>query len=215
MHGDFTPLEFFGYFSGGLILLILAGIGCWLILLICKTFPWYFTIPLAAASILLYGFVDVPSTSGTILVFAIALGLPAMLGAAYYLTDIETKFQPKLKKLIGWFGVLLCITGIGFFGFWLLQNSTSDAYANKPSSSELYTATSDLNPALEGPFTVNYLTYGSGTDIHRPEYAQLALIRTNPVNGSQFLKNWKGFPGWLRTYFWGFDASSLPLNGRI
>lgn len=215
MQGDFTPLEFFAYFAGGLILLGLAGLGCWLILIICKTFPWYFTIPLAAASILLYGFVDVPSTSGTILVFAVALGLPAMLGAAYYLTSNESKIQPKLKKLIGWVGILVCIIGLGVSAFWLFQNNTSDAYENKPTNLERYDTNNDPNPALEGSFTVNYLTYGSGTDIHRPEYAQLALIRTNPVNGSLFIKNWKGLPGWLRSYFWGFDASSLPLNGRI
>jgi dienelactone hydrolase len=71
------------------------------------------------------------------------------------------------------------------------------------------------DPSQPGPYKVRTLTYGSGKDLHRPEYAAGAAIKTQPVDGSAFADNWKGRVGWARTRFWGFDAKKMPVQGRV
>jgi len=62
---------------------------------------------------------------------------------------------------------------------------------------------------------VQTLTYGSGTDLHRPEFSTQADLVTQPVDGSAFIDGWSGWGGRLRSAYWGFDPSHLPLNGRV
>ncbi|APY12474.1 hypothetical protein BWZ22_15135 [Seonamhaeicola sp. S2-3] len=71
-----------------------------------------------------------------------------------------------------------------------------------------------ISPLEKGPYKVKYLTYGSGTDLHRPEYATKVDFITNPVNG-RFLNDQSGFRGWWRKKYWGFNSKSLPLNARV
>lgn len=71
------------------------------------------------------------------------------------------------------------------------------------------------NPGLPGPYEVVTLSYGSGKDRHRPEYGAEADWISRPVDGSKLLDNWDGFSGWLRTRYWGFDATALPLQARV
>jgi dienelactone hydrolase len=70
--------------------------------------------------------------------------------------------------------------------------------------------------SLAGPggHRVQHLTYGSGADPHRPEFATPAL-RTDPVDGSAFLPAWTGWDGWLRRRYWSFDTHRLPVNGEV
>lgn len=71
------------------------------------------------------------------------------------------------------------------------------------------------NPAQPGSYSVQTLTYGSGTDNWRPEFGAEAAIRTQSVDGSALVGNWTGFSGWMRTQYWGFEADALPINGRV
>ena len=71
------------------------------------------------------------------------------------------------------------------------------------------------NPGLPGLNEVLMLTYGSGKDRHRPEYGAKAGLISRSVDGSKLLDNWDGASGWLRTNYWGFDATALPLQARI
>lgn len=71
------------------------------------------------------------------------------------------------------------------------------------------------NPGLPGPYEVLTLSYGSGKDRHRPEYGANADWIARTVDGSKLLDNWDGFSGWLRTRYWGFDATALPLQARV
>ena len=71
------------------------------------------------------------------------------------------------------------------------------------------------NPGLPGSYKVVTLSYGSGKDRHRPEYGARADWIARTVDGSKLLDNWDGFSGWLRTRYWGFDASALPLQARV
>lgn len=71
------------------------------------------------------------------------------------------------------------------------------------------------NPGLPGSHEVLTLTYGSGTDRHRPEYGAEAGLISRSVDGSKLIDNWDGISGWLRTRYWGFDATALPLQARV
>ncbi|MGE0031252.1 MAG: hypothetical protein AB7T20_09070 [Steroidobacteraceae bacterium] len=71
------------------------------------------------------------------------------------------------------------------------------------------------NPGLPGPYRVVTLSYGSGKNRHRPEYGAGADWIARTVDGSKLLDNWDGFSGWLRTRYWGFDATALPLQARV
>jgi dienelactone hydrolase len=75
--------------------------------------------------------------------------------------------------------------------------------------------TSLSDPSQKGIYPVQTMTYGAGTDIRRPEFADKSGLRTEPVDGSKVLKGWKGFSGWVRTKYWDIDAKRLPLNGRV
>lgn len=71
------------------------------------------------------------------------------------------------------------------------------------------------NPAEPGPYAVARFHYGSGTDRRRAAYRDSVTVRTRPVNATPFLR---GIDAKLlkdRWRYWGFDASALPLNGRV
>jgi len=71
------------------------------------------------------------------------------------------------------------------------------------------------NPADPGPYTVKFLTYGSGTDIRRPEYAKSVAIKTTTVDASLFFKDFKGWKASIRQRYWGFGMDKLPINARV
>ncbi|GAB3010157.1 hypothetical protein GCM10027051_09640 [Niabella terrae] len=57
--------------------------------------------------------------------------------------------------------------------------------------------------------------YGSGTDKHRPEFGAGVKIRTKPVDASRILTSWTGISGKLRSQYFGFDQTALPLNAQV
>jgi predicted dienelactone hydrolase len=72
------------------------------------------------------------------------------------------------------------------------------------------------DPSAPGPFAVKFLTYGSGHDKRRPEYAAGATLRTRSVDGSAFFKGWQGgLSSWGRTRYWGFGPRELPIDARV
>lgn len=71
------------------------------------------------------------------------------------------------------------------------------------------------DPSQPGPYAVKMLTYGSGQDRQRVEFGAEVSLLTSTVDGTAFVANWSGLSGALRTRYWGFDASHLPINGRV
>lgn len=61
-----------------------------------------------------------------------------------------------------------------------------------------------------GRYDVNFFTYGSGTDLHRIEYAKEVTEITPTVDASHFITKWMD----KRTDFWGFGPENFPINGR-
>ncbi|TNE57502.1 MAG: hypothetical protein EP340_08280 [Alphaproteobacteria bacterium] len=71
------------------------------------------------------------------------------------------------------------------------------------------------DPGAKGAFPVSTFTYGSGEDRHRPEYAEGIRFKTQAVDGSRLIDGWDGLIGWNRSRYWGFDATNLPVQGRV
>jgi dienelactone hydrolase len=71
------------------------------------------------------------------------------------------------------------------------------------------------DPGAPGPFEVRHLTYGSGRDLRRPEYGKGAALLTHPIDGSPFIRGWRGFDGWARTRYWGFGPKEMPLDAHV
>lgn len=95
---------------------------------------------------------------------------------------------------------------------WLVSDGTvpERSLATAVTAAE-FTRTLELpHPGLPGPYAVNTLSYGSGTD-RRAAYGTDAAITTPTVDASQWLSGWSR----LRSWYWGFGPDALPLNARV
>ena len=71
------------------------------------------------------------------------------------------------------------------------------------------------NPGLPGDREVLTLTYGSGKDRQRAEFGEGVDVVSRSVDGSKLIDNWDGLSGWLRSSYWGFGVTELPLQARV
>lgn len=94
----------------------------------------------------------------------------------------------------------------------------SDKEIANPSLQDYMLSDSTLNlpnPGLPGNYSVSQMTYGSGKDIRRSEFGKDVDLVSRSVDGSKLIDNWEGMSGWLRTSYWGFDVTELPLQARV
>ncbi|HEY7697790.1 MAG TPA: hypothetical protein VIE88_05205, partial [Vicinamibacteria bacterium] len=71
------------------------------------------------------------------------------------------------------------------------------------------------NPGERGEYEVESLTYGSGTDVRRPEFGKEAAWTSRTIDGRKLLPEWEGFGARAREWYWGFSLEKTPLNGRV
>jgi dienelactone hydrolase len=69
------------------------------------------------------------------------------------------------------------------------------------------------SPSTPGSFQVGFLTYGSGEDRRRPEYAEGAAFTTTSVDASKLVD--LGGQARSRERYWGFGPDAFPRNGRV
>jgi dienelactone hydrolase len=116
-------------------------------------------------------------------------------------------------------GALLVLASVlGSFALvrWLHDPGTDPYLGGQAMAAGPAVAPLDLpDPSGPGPFAVKTLTYGSGNDRRRPEFASGASLRTQSVNASPFLINFKGFSARMRKWYWGFGKEAFPVNGRV
>ncbi len=111
---------------------------------------------------------------------------------------------------------ILAIGVVGLIGGLYAIFSDKDSHNPLLDDYVLADRTLDLpNPGLPGDHGVLTLTYGSGTDKRRPEYGTDVDLISRSVDGSRLIDNWDGFSGWLRTSYWGFGVTELPLQARV
>ncbi|MFC5649198.1 alpha/beta hydrolase [Paenibacillus solisilvae] len=97
--------------------------------------------------------------------------------------------------------------------FWPPQNNGTSVTASVQDEAEEdgTAALQSANPSVPGSFQYRSFTYSSGQDRHRDEFGKGTDLVSSTVNASAYIKKWP----WLRSFFWGFDQTELPLNGRV
>lgn len=123
---------------------------------------------------------------------------------------------PKKKRIIVGASLILGIFGLGFGLFlFFYPGRIVDSVKNQTILTNLPKPIEAVDPSKPGTFAVSFLTYGSGKDKHRAIYGKEAKIKTSPVDASFMLKTWTGISGKLRTKYFGFDQTELPLNAMV
>ena len=200
----------------GVLIAFLCSASLLLLLLILKKLPKSFLWVLPGAVFLtMFIFGD----SLSIQLPLLAIGFSGLAGAGLYtLTKQNRKELSIYQIIVSGIGGIIGLAGLVWGLIWLFDTGSKPEveHINAALASE-YKAQQIAanNPATQGDFEVKYLTYGSGKDKQRPEFAGEVAIVTDSVDGSKLLDNWEGFSGKLRTRFWGFNEKALPINGRV
>jgi hypothetical protein len=193
--------------AGGLVLL-LTHLLLFLVPLVPPFYRWAFVVAL-----LLTGFPFLGSTTGQALVAGAVVLTASLAGAgAASLARGRGRRLTRTRRAVAVAGLILGLAGLLAGSVWLL--SPGWAVEAPPDLGLRDASVPHLglpDPSLPGDYEVRTLTYGSGTDPHRPEYGADADLRTEPVDGSPFVSNWSD----LRTHYWGFDEDALPRNARV
>lgn len=154
---------------------------------------------------------------GSVLVFLTIAICAALVGGA--LRQLQKKWTDIkiLHRVMAILSLAVGLAGLTGGTMWLLHpGQPVDMPSNAAMSVDnLPPVLNMMNPAEQGPYTVSYLTYGSGEDTRRKEFGADADLITQPVDGSTFLKSWTGFSGKMRTRYFGFDQTNLPLNALV
>ena len=121
--------------------------------------------------------------------------------------------NPAAQKVtLSVFALGIVVFGVGLFAIF----SEKDAANPFLEGYVLEDRTLDLpNPGLPGNYEVLTLAYGSGRDQPRAMFGEDADLISRSVDGTKLIDNWDGLSGWLRTSYWGFDVTELPLQARV
>ncbi len=218
-----TPASVAAPLIVGMVGVVVAVLGAGLLILvlsIARRAPLYFRWAALSAFVLLAGSYSLVNLEAPVLLglTVLTLGVASLAGGT-----TAVVFTGKWRES-RWLGrtttAAFGVAGVGSVVaacFWLAGSGAARRdIATEPSPQAAAAAPAAVaDPAARGCYTVKTATYGAGSDAHRPEFAAQADLRTQPVDGSKVLNGWKGFTGWARTKFWGFDATMLPLNGRV
>ena len=149
----------------------------------------------------------------TVYVMTVSIALGA---AIFVLRWRRFSLLSRLERALVGLALLFGIGGVAVGARWLFGAGAE----NKPALdaaklTESHVAAIDApDPSAPGPYAVLDLTYGSGKDLRRPEYGSGAKLITGSVDGSAFVHGWTGFEAWARARYWGFDATSMPINAH-
>lgn len=104
---------------------------------------------------------------------------------------------------------------LAFFGGWLAFGKMGEDPVLELVSVPDHDGTAFAGLLQPGSYQVGFLTYGSGADKRRPEYAGEVAWTSEPVDAHDMLGRPSGWQISLRERWWGFGLDALPLNGRV
>ncbi|WP_027087069.1 alpha/beta hydrolase [Cohnella panacarvi] len=136
-----------------------------------------------------------------------ALAFTLIAAAAGLLADTAIRSR-RNAAIVGGSAIILWI---GMWAAGALDRTAAGDDADRGEVQALATVMED--PSGLGEYLVDAFTYGSGADKRRSEFGQDADELSRNADASAYIEG--GDWTWLRTKFWGFDESSLPLNGRV
>lgn len=138
-------------------------------------------------------------------IYALAFTLAAIVAGLLADTAIRSR---RNAVIVGGSAIVLGL-GIWVVGFRDLTAEGDDF--DRGEVQALATAMED--PSRLGEYLIDAFAYGSGEDTRRSEFGENVDEVSQTVDASAYIEG--GDWPWLRTKFWGFDESGLPLNGRV
>ncbi len=197
----------------------LAALVLWLLRKSLMAWPWKFSSTFMATTIsfsILTSFLGVPGPFPLILV-GVFLVLGGGLGGAWAaLRRLKALGGGWIHRSIAVLLLVLTLSGLGLLVSWLADSGTDPYLEMTLAASTVQGSLPGMpDPSAPGPHRVRTLTYGSGTDRHRPEFGAQVAFRTEPVDASLLLKGHTGWKAKVRKAYWGFDKDRFPLNGRV
>ncbi|GAA0545258.1 poly(ethylene terephthalate) hydrolase family protein [Chitinophaga japonensis] len=209
----------FGYYLLALLSRVIpALLAAWLIsravFLAGKT-PPYFRMGVAFTIFCILYFFRLRA-AGWILITMLILFPALLLGALSYWRRHRGEKWSRPQKVLTLLALFTGLAGIiiGLYLFRYPGNPVAPT-RNYKMTAPLPPAIAAADPSRPGNYKVSFLTYGSGNDKRRPLYNKAVKIKTPTVDASLLLKSWSGIYGKLRTWYFGFDATELPLNAMV
>ncbi|MGS2741965.1 hypothetical protein [Sinomicrobium sp. M5D2P17] len=216
-NGSMNPFYLLLY----LLVYIGAGAGiAWVVSLLLGVFgraPWLFRFAVIFGVLSIFYYFYVPKVYGRILLMLLIL-FPVLIAAGLYRWRRKELFPLSgASRHITFVLFVIGVAGLSVGGWFYFSpgNTPEDMKNAKKSVDHLPELIQASDPSENGKYGVVHFTYGSGNDKQRPEYRDSVRLTTGPVDASKLLPSWKGFSGKLRTWFFGFDASELPLNAHV
>ncbi|HMH52511.1 MAG TPA: hypothetical protein VK548_19890 [Candidatus Acidoferrum sp.] len=196
--------------------LALLGLAVMIARLVLLAWPGLFVGALVASFVFLlivFAALDAGGRVGLVVSAAMVL-LCAALGGAVALVTRRPGELSRGRRVASWalFIVIdaLCIA----IAAWVWSPGVDPYVARQPPTPVSETLRAE-DPSQPGRYEVRTLTYGSGTDRRRPEYAGGVTFRTTPLDASRLLRPLGGFKAAVRRWYWGFGVEALPLNARV
>lgn len=104
--------------------------------------------------------------------------------------------------------------GFLFLAIWADGSFDKASNGNETDRGEVHASASTMqDPSRLGDYLFEAFTYGSGEDDRRAEFGKGVDEVSLTVDADAYIE--EGDWTWLRTRFWRFDETSLPLNGRV
>jgi dienelactone hydrolase len=200
---------------GTTIFLLTCVIFCSIVTLIVhfiKKVPSRFLLIFNIAFILLFIGLISPLKATLIVVMTIIMSFSILGAIVNKYKKGRYKDSSKFKKLVA-ISLALVMTSVIFIGgYWFISDGTTSKinyYDNKDDNAVKYGSEVE-NPATDGSFKVNTVTYGSENS-YREEFNKKDSLKTNSVDGSNFVEKWS----FIRKKGFGFGPEKMPINGFV
>ncbi len=215
-----TPVDVLIGLLVGLVAIGLFTGGLWLCINLLRALPRYLGWAGTGASLVfLFLFLFVigfPPTLGIPLAVGLIVVEAFLGGAVAIAISREFRSESVGKRTLVLASLMLALAANIAFISWLVWPGTDSHLVRVDAvASAGLTALEAPDPSQPGPYPVARLFYGSGTDKHRPEYGEQVDLRTEPVDATPFVEDFKGWREKFTRWYWGFGADSFPLNGRV
>ena len=197
------------------VALALLGVAAILVRLVVNAWPALFTAALVSSSaflLIVFDALDAGGRVGLVIAGALVVLGAALGGAVALIRRLDD--MSRGRRIACQMLLVVSVTAWIAVAVWLGSPGV-DPYVTQQTLAPAAPTLSAEDPSQRGRFAVRSLTYGSGLDRRRPEYASGVAFRTPPVDASRLLRSVGRFQAAARRWYWGFDPDAFPLNARV